>query len=455
MKSSSASVDDPFYENSTTSGSHDHDSFDMMSVFTGSIKLDNDDLEEGEKASELDDDIIAAEHKEAVARLKIVVMVVLFISVFGMSLAIYFFASRVEYSKFEEIFVSDATRLFEAFRSLFSLKLSVVDAYLTNLHAFSTVANETWPYVTTPEFAARASQVLLMTSSVKLSQFHFIEESERESWENYAVMNDAWVDESIQFQSENPPWNTSTIPSDFERSPMLVGTEGADLESSWYLPLWQNFPLDGRQPPYNVDGAGIPVLQRALPFLVNGKPVISGIVESNHEENVEYGPASEIYVPIHTEANKSVVHGVVSLRFYWKDVLLNIAPPGLGTVTVVIANACNETFSYRLESNDAIFLGFGAIYDKQYRHLEENFTVSLDGGAQSNNSSFQEGNCTYILSFFPTENREKAYKTSNPIILACATLIMFLFTTAHFTLYDYVVEFKNQEVMKSGKHWPC
>jgi hypothetical protein len=146
------------------------------------------------------------------------------------------------------------------------------------------------------------------------------------------------------------------------------------------------------------------------------------------------------------------VTGIVALRFYWKDALTYIAPPGLGTMTVVLANECNETFSYRLESKEAFFLGFGEIYDKKYRYLEENFTISLHDEPLSNSSSLQEGNCSYTISFYPTESREKAYRTSNPIILACATLIMFLFTTAHFTLYDYVVEFKNQEVIKSGKY---
>ncbi len=448
MKSSS-SVDEPFCENSTTSGSQDLDTFEAMSVFTGSVMFEDGDNEEGDSKIDLEDEIVAKEHKEAVARLKIVVLTVLFVSVIGMSLAIFFYASRVEYSKFEEYFASDARQVFYSVETSLLLKFSMVESFLTDVNAFSGASNDSWPFVTTPTFATRASQALLISQGAKLSQYHFVTGAERLLWEDYSVANDGWVDESFQFQSQHAPWNSTALPA-FETSPVIVGIDGSQVQADWYLPLWQNFPLDARMSIYNVDGAQIPVLQASLPFLLNHTAVISGIIESKDQGRTEVGPASEIYVPIVTNAGSSTLDGVLSLTFYWKEALSGILPPGYGAMSVVIANECDETFSYKLNGEEASFTGFGGVYENQYRHLEESFPLFA---ADEHSPKLQVGgNCTYSISIYPTESKEKAYRTSNPAILAFAALIIFMFTAAHFTLYDYVVDFKNQEVLKSGEY---
>lgn len=449
MKSSS-SVDDPFFENSTTSGSQDQDTSEAMSVFTGSVVFGDGDIDEADQEMDQEEELVAKEHSEAVARLKIVVLTVLCVSVIGMSLAVYFYASRVEYSKFEEGFSSDSLQIYDAVKSALVLKISVVDAFLTDLDAFSALANDSWPYVTTPVFAARASQALLMSNSAKLNQFQFVDHGSRLLWEEYAATNDAWVAESIQFQSDNAPWN-STVPKKLETSSVIIGVDGSDIEAAWYLPLWQNFPLDDNLPSYNLDGAVIPVLQASLPFLANHTVVISGIVDSTDEVNAQTGPASEVQAPIFTDISSPTLNGVLSLKFYWKEMLKGILPSGNGAISVIIANECNESFSYKLDDDDVSFLGFGSIYDEKYRYLEENYTFFGVDELSSPNGLPISGNCTYWMKIYPTESKEQAYQTSNPAILASASLIIFLFTAAHFTLYDYVVEFKNQEVLKSGE----
>jgi hypothetical protein len=431
---SASSIDEDRFEESSTASQD----IDDLSAYTGSIVLQDSGVETTHKIDELE------EEHEAVAKLKVVVLTVLSISVIGMSLAIFFYSSNNEYDKFEEMFVFDARHLFDSVGAAIALKVSVMDAFLANVNAFATAANTSWPYITTPDFASRASHALMIARGAKLSQFHLVIEDQREQWVDYSTMNDAWVEESIQFEAENPPWDSPAPAKSLEASE-------ANFQDDWYLPLWQNFPVGLEQPAYNVDGASLPLVQNSLPFLLNGSVVITGTLDLPSSDN--RGPASEIHLPISSDNNFTMMDGFLSMRFFWKDMFEGIEVAGIGAIALVVTSECGKTFSFELNGNRVSFLGFKDVHDKSYDSLEETFSFVEFEDSISSLGLQLGGNCTYSMSMFPTQSKEEAYQTSNPLILAIATLVVFLFTASHFTLYDYVVEFKNKQIMKQGEYF--
>jgi hypothetical protein len=438
---SNASIDDHFFEESTAPSLD----IDDLSAFTGSGVLHNNDVEEADEIKGLEEELGAVEEKDAVAKLKVVVLTVLFVSVIGMSMAVFFYSSNNEYAQFEEMFVSDARHLFDSVGAALLLKLSTMDAFLTNVNAFAVAANTSWPYVTTPDFASRASQSLLIARGVKLSQFHFVAEEQSEQWLDYSAKNDAWVEESLRFESESPQWNAS-VPANYGSS----DASETKFQGDWYLPLWQNFPVGQEQASYNVDGASLPLVQTSIPFLLNESFVITGIFD--HPSSDRNDPASEIHMPIGIGENYTTVNGLLSMRFFWKDMFSGIEVSGSGGIVAVVTNECEETFSFELDGDQVSFLGFKDMHDESYNSLEESFSFVEFGDSFSSLGLQIGGNCTYSMNIFPTQSKAEAYQTSNPTILAIVVVIIFLFTAAHFTLYDYVVEFKNQQLMKKGEY---
>jgi flagellar basal body-associated protein FliL len=136
---------------------------------------------------------IATAETNAVFRLKIVVISFLVASAIGVALAVYYFTSNAEENEFEEKFQDHAAKVLEALGSSVALTLGAVDNYVVTLVSFARYTNETWPYVTMPDYGVRAAKIRSLSKAVVVSQYHFVTTEQRTTWENYTSQNSAWV----------------------------------------------------------------------------------------------------------------------------------------------------------------------------------------------------------------------------------------------------------------------
>lgn len=110
---------------------------------------------------------IAKSETKVVHSLKLLVYAVLILSTIGVALAVYYFLSNSEQTEFEGQFVDDAKKVLEALGSNLDLTLGSVDALVVSMVSYARDTNQSWPYVTIPDFAVRTSKIRVSSRPVK------------------------------------------------------------------------------------------------------------------------------------------------------------------------------------------------------------------------------------------------------------------------------------------------
>lgn len=90
--------------------------------------------------------------------------------------------------------------------------------------------------------------------------------------------------------------------------------------------------------------------------------------------------------------------------------------------------------------------GEGDFHDTQYDSLEQvadfNSFTKIDE---------QIGNpCAFTLHVYPTKRLQESYETSQPVIFTIAVVLIFMFTSLVFVLYDILVQRRQNKVMSSA-----
>ena len=87
----------------------------------------------------------------------------------------------------------------------------------------------------------------------------------------------------------------------------------------------------------------------------------------------------------------------------------------------------------------------------QYASSFSEFQVLVGVATGSNRPSDEVKGCLYRFRVYPTQDMEKQYKTSQPIIFAVVVASVFLFTSLIFVAYDCLVRRRQEIVMTSAK----
>ena len=193
----------------------DNDEDDNLSVIDSSTSsvVDSDALGEDLSDHDLkkkrlhdanDDDAyqnaIAKAETQAVKRLKLVVLGVLTLLAVGVALAVYYYTSGAEQVQFEDAFQGDASKVLEGLGSSLERTIGGLDLFAAMIVSVARATNQTWPFVTIPNFPLIASKIRLLSQTVLLTLYPIVTQEERSEWEAYSTQNDAWVNESMNVQ---------------------------------------------------------------------------------------------------------------------------------------------------------------------------------------------------------------------------------------------------------------
>jgi hypothetical protein len=74
------------------------------------------------------------------------------------------------------------------------------DSVAVSMVSHAKFANMTWPFVSLPNFAVKMSKVLPLSDAFGLAVIPVVTPENREAWEEYSVMNDGWINESMAVQ---------------------------------------------------------------------------------------------------------------------------------------------------------------------------------------------------------------------------------------------------------------
>jgi len=135
--------------------------------------------------------------------------------------------------------------------------------------------------------------------------------------------------------------------------------------------------------------------------------------------------------------------------FFCCFLLLLLLFPG---IIIVIGNDCGQMFTYRIDGPDATYLGDGDLHDARYDDLET-FSYFADLQNFQNGQKSYTGlplsthHCPYWIRAYPSRRTEKQHQTREPILFMVSTILIFLFTSLVFIIYDVCVERRQVRVV--------
>jgi hypothetical protein len=204
---------------------------------------------------------IAKRESKAVVRLRILVGLALIMAAVGVSVGVYFYTSIAEQDEFEQRFYASAEKIFESVGFALDRSLGVMDFFVVNLVVTAKHNNQTWPFVTMPDFCVRIAKSLSMSKAVFTSVYPMVLDSEKDAWEKYSAANDGWLDECLVAQAKGLNDTFFGTVSKRRELPSYInnGYDIPALEQPVYFPNWQSYPVTFEVfAPYNFDIWGIP-----------------------------------------------------------------------------------------------------------------------------------------------------------------------------------------------------
>jgi hypothetical protein len=132
---------------------------------------------------------IAKRETRDVFRLRLAVLLVLVSSALVVALSVYFYLSHSEDEQFLRQFDDNANKVLDAVGSSLDQAMAAFDGVAVNLVSTARVAKQSWPFVTTADFAVRLAKALPLSHAIVIYSYHVVSSDQRDQWEEYVELN--------------------------------------------------------------------------------------------------------------------------------------------------------------------------------------------------------------------------------------------------------------------------
>eukprot|EP00980_Cylindrotheca_fusiformis_P012399 scaffold3044_cov103-Cylindrotheca_fusiformis.AAC.2 len=181
-------------------------------------------------------------------------------------------------------------------------------------------------------------------------------------------------------------------------------------------------------------------------------------------------PGSQIIQPIFdgpdTKADDRKMVAILLIQLPWVDFLNNILAEGEDGIIIVIDMACptfledgnyaasqnladtkRHTITVQLNGPDAVLLREADVHDPEYDNLVASHKF-VDLGVDQ--AQLPEGSCVPIqtVRVYPSAEMEDSFQTNNDVVYTVVVVVIFVFTTLVFLLYDFSVGRRQRIVME-------
>jgi hypothetical protein len=124
-------------------------------------------------------------------------------------------------------------------------------------------------------------------------------------------------------------------------------------------------------------------------------------------------------------------------------------------VTVVMENTCDEVFTIKISGgseNDAFVVAEEDLHDAQYDYivLEAPFAYEYNKFDETHDHGGRQEVCIYSMSIYPTPSFEDAFHTNRPAIISMLIVLIFLFTSLAFMLFDCLVTRRQARLLNTA-----
>ena len=143
--------------------------------------------------------------------------------------------------------------------------------------------------------------------------------------------------------------------------------------------------------------------------------------------------------------SKSVA-GVLTTNIYWKNLFSHLLSPRSQGIICVVENSFDQTFSYRLDGPEAVFLGMADLHDSKYNEQElatnVNDYLRKQGTVQTRAyvTLGLSDKTQYTIRVFPSQDTEDIFLSNQPIVYTLLVIAAFSIACLLFLWFSYAVE---------------
>jgi class 3 adenylate cyclase len=423
------------------------------------------------------------------------VFVVLLATALLVSSAVYVTTKHGQAEDFKSAFAADSTKVLESFNKAVERRLEAIDALSVSITASAEETGSTFPNVTVSNFEIRCANIRVLSDTSIIHYYPIVTEETRKGWEEYQFTHQnhfdkAYASELAMIQHQNDelgrPAGRKLQENETVKAPKEIGfslpngTYVAMPENTGpYFPLWQFSPVIPIKQLINVNIILNPAVTGAYSETIRtGKAVIESAANLNGENYRDTGalfkmfldasqyrfdvkeylgdPVSVVGYPVFDSFDlaKRNVSGLIGTNFYWRLYFKNILPKNTKGIVCVLRNTLNQSFTYKIDAGEVIYVGEGDQHDTKYDYLEQSSKVStyLSKISSPETKSYTSVDlntdyCDYELSVYPSQENEDVYVNNAPIVLMVVILSIFLFTSFVFVLYTVAVQRRQDVVM--------
>jgi hypothetical protein len=480
---------------------HDHDDHEPSESRSLSTTTSNSGAGDAQSESAL----IALRETKQICWLRGIVMVALLVATFMVSVVIFYSTRRSELEQFETQFGDHAAKLLDAFTTHWNNGISAVDNLGVSLTSYGKQSAFQWPFAIIPDFEVRAASTLNLAVAALISLYPLVEDFQQDAWESSALeFARDWVDAGIEYEIETGSKNSNggygndeqdnsrrlqpepNLEDAFASTPgtpvefidgiatQIYRIQGQsdetiaiiDEQAGPFYPTWQHAPVKPELVNYNLFshgefGSEAQVATDSQQVVIGQVSMLINVTTDNKDpfkaaldQERQNQPFSNIYFPVFSDYKEPrQMVALLTATIFWQDFLQagNLPDSGDG-IKCILANACGQSYTFQVEDQKVIYLQEGDHHDRHYDHLEE----MIDLGSAVSDDSIYSGTflnqdyCPFSLHVYPSASLEQEYYSKKPAIYTTLVVVVFLFTSLVFVGYDYLVERRQQVVMKSA-----
>jgi hypothetical protein len=135
---------------------------------------------------------------KAVKVLRAAVLVLLVTMATLVCVGVYLLTRGDELKMLEQEYEDNAFRLVESFHYDLERKLGAIDSFANQITSYALDTNQTFPFVTLPNFAVRGSNMRIQADAFVFHWAPLVTDVKRLAWEEYAMQNRFHIDEAFE-----------------------------------------------------------------------------------------------------------------------------------------------------------------------------------------------------------------------------------------------------------------
>ena len=333
-----------------------------------------------------------------------------------------------------------------------------------------------------PNFEIEAGYVNGLGGMIACAYAPFISNDQRKKWEDYALSNMGWVNESLVLHEihqghEDPLKGTKDDENAHETA--FQGTHGEEYSDKllgkknysksiyhWvdetayglkehaspiYAPIWQVTPSVPMA--INSDLLSSEVFlelysaMKASNRTVISAPAAAGqifdfLFDAQHVYT-KLQPHSFVASPVYDNFSQEKMTGMVVGLAPFENFLDFLFDDTVHGITVVFTDNCGTKITYDVTGAKTTFLGYSDLHDPNYNLYKKTASLEL-------NKTSMKDLCHMDFHIYPSLTLEQSYTTSKPYFYTGIVLLSFFLTSVLIIFYDLTVTKRQEKTMRSA-----